>query len=150
MRERPAGDFDYERAGAQYAQRRQPDPRIEALVHDALATARTVINVGAGAGSYEPRDRHVAAVEPSASMRRQRPAALTPAIDATAEALPFDDASFDAAMAMISVHQWADPAAGIAELRRVSRDVIVLPSTATARSLGEYGYSTPSASATRR
>ncbi len=126
MRDQPAGDFDYECAGAQYARRRRPDPRIQARVHEALGAARTVINVGAGAGSYEPVDRHVVAVEPSASMRAQRPAALAPAIDGVAESLPFDDSSFDAAMAMISVHQWEDHERGLAEMCRVSRDVVVL------------------------
>jgi SAM-dependent methyltransferase len=91
-----------------------------------LGDARTVLNVGAGAGSYEPMDRYVAAVEPSASMRSLRAPALAPAIDATAESLPFDDGSFDAAMASITVHQWADPAGGLAELRRVSRGPVVL------------------------
>ena len=126
MRARPAGDFDYDEAGSGYALRRQTEPRIAALVHGALGASATVLNVGAGAGSYEPRDRYVAAVEPSAAMRAQRRAGLAPAIDATAERLPFDDASFDAAMAMITVHQWRDPQAGLAELRRVSRDVVVI------------------------
>ncbi len=126
MRAQPAGDFDYERAGGGYARRRRPDPRIAQVVHRALGSARTVLNVGAGAGSYEPVDRHVAAVEPSASMRSLRPRELAPAIDATAERLPFDDASFDAAMATITVHQWADSGRGLAELRRVSRGPVVL------------------------
>jgi len=126
VRERPAGDFDYERAGAQYARRRAPDPWIQAQVHEALGAAKTVLNVGAGAGSYEPTDRYVAAVEPSASMRAQRPATLAPAIDAVAESLPFDDSSFDAAMAMISVHQWQDHRRGLAEMCRVSRERVVL------------------------
>src|SRR3954451_15184287 len=103
----PAGDFDYEALpGGGYSARRRTDPRIAAYVHAALGPARTVLNVGAGAGSYEPRDRHVVAVEPSAAMRAQRPGDLAPAIDATAERLLFDDKSFDAAMAMITVHQW--------------------------------------------
>ena len=84
-RQTPAGDFDYEANGAGYTARRQPDPRIAALVHAALGDAQTVINVGAGAGSYEPGDRHVVAVEPSATMRAQRPLHLAPALDATAE-----------------------------------------------------------------
>ncbi|MFL6161998.1 MAG: class I SAM-dependent methyltransferase [Jatrophihabitantaceae bacterium] len=122
---RTAGDFDYERGGAGYAARRRADPRIAARVHAALGTARTVLNVGAGAGSYEPTDRQVTAVEPSAAMRAQRPA-VRPAIDARAENLPFADASFDAAMAMITVHQWPDLAGGLAELRRVSRGPVVI------------------------
>ncbi|HET6508076.1 MAG TPA: class I SAM-dependent methyltransferase [Baekduia sp.] len=125
-REAPAGDFDYEANGGGYALRRQPDPRIAALVHEALGDARTVLNVGAGAGSYEPPDRHVVAVEPSAAMRAQRPRHLAPALDGAAERLPFDDDSFDAAMAMITVHQWSDLEAGLRELRRVSRGPVVL------------------------
>jgi hypothetical protein len=125
-RQAPAGDFDYEAHGAGYVVRRQPDPRIAALVHAALGDARTVINVGAGAGSYEPLDRHVVAVEPAAAMRAQRPHHLAPALDATAEHLPFDDDSFDAAMAMITIHQWSDVDAGLRELRRVSRGPVAI------------------------
>jgi len=120
----PAGDFDYEALPAGgYAARRRADPRIEALVHAALGSARTVLNVGAGAGSYEPADRYVVAVEPSAAMRAQR---SLPAVDAVAEALPFDDGSFDAAMAMITIHQWRDVEAGLRELRRVARGPVVI------------------------
>jgi SAM-dependent methyltransferase len=122
----PAGDFDYEPAGSGYARLRRPDPRVAALVHAGLGDARTVVNVGAGAGSYEPADRLVTAVEPSAAMRAQRPAGLSPAIDAVAEALPFADDSFDAAMATVTVHQWPDPAAGLRELRRVARGPVVI------------------------
>jgi SAM-dependent methyltransferase len=122
----PAGDFDYEAHGGGYAVRRRPDPRIAALVHEALGAARTVVNVGAGAGSYEPEDRHVVAVEPAARMRAQRPRALAPAVDAAAERLPFDDGSFDAAMAMITIHQWSDLDAGLRELRRVARGPVVV------------------------
>ncbi|MHB8243278.1 MAG: class I SAM-dependent methyltransferase [Solirubrobacteraceae bacterium] len=105
---------------------RRPDPRIAAQLHAALGSARSVLNVGAGAGSYEPADRYVAAVEPSASMRSMRTPELAPAIDATAESLPFDDGSFDAAMASITVHQWADPWRGLAEMRRVSRGPVLV------------------------
>ncbi|NKY40538.1 methyltransferase domain-containing protein, partial [Cellulomonas septica] len=125
-RERPAGDVDYERLGAGYARVRRPDPRIAARVHAALGGARTVLNVGAGAGSYEPTDRYVLAVEPSAAMRAQRPAGAAPALDATAEHLPFDDDAFDAAMAMVTVHQWRDVDQGLRELRRVSRGAVVV------------------------
>ena len=90
------------------------------------ATRGRVVNVGAGAGSYEPEDRYVTAVEPSAAMRAQRPRHLAPAIDATAERLPFDDDSFDAAMATVTIHQWADLDAGLRELRRVSRGPVVI------------------------
>lgn len=126
MRQAPAGDFDYEAGGGGYALRRRPDPRIAALVHQALGDARTVVNVGAGAGSYEPEDRHVVAVEPSAAMRAQRPRHLAPAIDATAERLPLDDDSVDAAMAMVTIHQWSDPDGGLRELRRVARGPVVV------------------------
>jgi hypothetical protein len=125
-RQAPAGDFDYEAHGAGYTSRRQPDPRIASVVHAALGDARTVINVGAGAGSYEPLDRYVVAVEPSAAMRAQRPHHLAPALDATAEHLPFDDDSFDGAMAMITIHQWSDVDAGLRELRRVSRGPVAI------------------------
>jgi hypothetical protein len=126
MAGRVAGDFDYDANGGGYAVQRRTDPRIAAYVHAALDDARTVINVGAGAGSYEPADRDVTAVEPSASMRAQRPANLATAIDATAESLPFADGSFDAAMATITVHQWADTDRGLRELRRVSRGPVVV------------------------
>jgi hypothetical protein len=122
----PAGDFDYEQHGTGYAVTRRPDPRIAARVHAALGDSRTVLNVGAGAGSYEPADRYVLAVEPSATMRAQRPAGAAPAVDATAEHLPFDDDSFDAAMAMVTVHQWSDVDRGLREMRRVSRGPVVV------------------------
>ena len=93
-RERPAGDFDHEQHGRSYASVRRPDPRIAARVHAALGASRTVLNVGAGAGSYEPADRYVLAVEPSATMRAQRPPGAAPAVDAAAERLPFDQDSF--------------------------------------------------------
>jgi hypothetical protein len=126
MTTRLAGDFDYDTHGAGYAAQRRPDPRIAAMVHQALGDARTVINVGAGAGSYEPSDRYVVAVEPSAAMRSQRPGHAVPALDAVAERLPFDDDAFDAAMATVTVHQWSDTVAGLAELRRVARGPVVV------------------------
>jgi len=121
-----AGDIDYGVHGIGYARRRRTDARIARYLHDALGDARTVLNVGAGAGSYEPEDRHVVAVEPSQAMRAQRGPRCVPAIDATAEALPFDDLSFDAAMATITVHQWRDLARGLAELRRVTRGPVAI------------------------
>jgi SAM-dependent methyltransferase len=121
-----AGDVDYETTGDGYALLRRPDPRIAAMIHAALGDARTVLNVGAGAGSYEPADRYVLAVEPSAVMRAQRPAKAAPALDAVAGCLPFDDDSFDAAMATVTVHQWPDPVAGLAEVRRVTRGPVVV------------------------
>jgi SAM-dependent methyltransferase len=95
-------------------------------LEQALAGARTVLNVGAGAGSYESAAFAVTAVEPSATMRAQRPAHLGPAVDAVAEHLPFPDNAFDAAQSTFSVHQWSDPAAGLRELRRVARGPVVL------------------------
>jgi SAM-dependent methyltransferase len=121
-----AGDADYAAIGAAYARYRRPDPRIAAQLSQALGGARTVLNVGAGAGSYEPADRQVTPVEPSASMRAQRPASLPAAIDATAESLPFPDGAFDAAMTTFSVHQWGDLQAGLRELRRVTRGPAVI------------------------
>lgn len=121
-----AGDADYGRIGAGYAQFRQPDARIAALIGQALGDARTVLNVGAGAGSYEPTDRAVTAVEPSAAMRAQRPPHLPAALDAVAERLPFADASFDAAMTTFSVHQWTDLAAGLRKMRRVTRGPVLV------------------------
>lgn len=121
-----AGDADYSRIGIGYTQFRRPEPAIAGLIEAALGEARSILNVGAGAGSYEPRGREITAVEPSAEMRAQRPADLPRAIDATAEALPFTDASFDAAMASFTVHQWRDLARGLSELRRVTRGPIVI------------------------
>jgi SAM-dependent methyltransferase len=121
-----AGDADYGSIGLSYARYRRPDPRIAARISAALGPARTVLNVGAGAGSYEPADRAVTPVEPSASMRAQRPPGLAPAIDATAENLPFGDDTFDAAMTTFSVHQWGDLRAGLRELRRVTRGPVVI------------------------
>ncbi|GAA1012895.1 hypothetical protein Aple_015540 [Acrocarpospora pleiomorpha] len=121
-----AGDFDYDTHGYGYATQRRTDPRIEAQVQAALGEGRSLINVGAGAGSYEPEDRYVVAVEPSAVMRGQRPAHRVPALNATAEHLPFDDDAFDAALASITVHQWPDPEQGLRELRRVSRGPVVV------------------------
>lgn len=117
---------DYERHGHGYARNRRADPRIEARIHAALGEARTVLNVGAGAGSYEPADREVLAVEPSATMRAQRPPGAAPALDARAEALPFADDSFDAAMACVTIHHWEPPEAGLRELRRVARGPVVV------------------------
>ncbi|MFC0850081.1 class I SAM-dependent methyltransferase [Streptomyces noboritoensis] len=121
-----AGDADYGTIGAGYADHRRPEPRIEEFLSQALGDARTVVNVGAGAGSYESTAREVTPVEPSASMRAQRPAHLPPAIDAVAEHLPFDDDAFDAAMTTFSVHQWSDVKAGLREMRRVARGPVVV------------------------
>jgi SAM-dependent methyltransferase len=117
---------DYDRHGRTYTRHRQADPRIEARVHAALGDAETVLNVGAGAGSYEPRDRWLLAVEPSATMRAIRPSGAAPALAASAEALPFDDDSFDASMACITVHHWHPRSVGLAEMRRVTRGPVVV------------------------
>ncbi len=116
----------YDEIGGGYASRRRPDPTIAAAIHAALGDARSVVNVGAGAGSYEPVDREVVAVEPSAVMIDQRPAGAAAAIQASAEALPFADDSFDAAMAIFSDHHWTDRDAGLRELRRVARRRVVI------------------------
>lgn len=121
-----AGDADYGRIGQGYASYRQPEPAIAALIEAALGPAGRILNVGAGAGSYEPRGRDVTAVEPSASMRAQRPADIAVAIDATAEKLPFPDDAFDASMTTFSVHQWQDLDAGLKEMRRVTRGPVVI------------------------
>ncbi len=117
---------DYDTHGAGYNLGRRADPRIEARIHAALGDARTVINVGAGTGSYEPRDRWVLAVEPSATMRAQRSADAAPCLAGGAESLPLDDDSVDAAMACVTIHHWADRAAGLAEMRRVARGPVVV------------------------
>lgn len=116
----------YDRIGHGYTRRRRADPALEARIHDALGDARTVVNVGAGAGAYEPRDRLVIPVEPSGVMAAQRPADR-PAVRGTAEALPLHDASVDAAMTVLSLHHW-HPAqeAGVRELCRVARDAVVI------------------------
>ncbi len=120
-----AGDVDYAKVAAGYNGWRRPDPRIQLQIDRAFGDAATVLNVGAGTGGYEPEGRDVTAVEPSASMRAQR-RAQKPAIDATAETLPFEDAAFDASMATMSVHQWPDLEAGLANLRRVTRGPVVI------------------------
>jgi SAM-dependent methyltransferase len=116
----------YDQIGVTYATTRQADPRIERQILDALGDARSVVNVGAGVGSYEPRDREVVAVEPSAVMIAQRPPGAAPAVQAPAEALPFPDRSFDAALAVLTMHHWSDWRAGAAELRRVARQRVVM------------------------
>jgi SAM-dependent methyltransferase len=115
----------YDTIGATYTVTRRTEPRIAAAVWAALGDARTVLNVGAGTGSYEPADRDVTAVEPSALMRAQRPPGAAPCVAATGESLPFEDQSFDAAMAFATIHHWRDPIAGLREMRRVARRVVV-------------------------
>ncbi|MEU9701609.1 methyltransferase domain-containing protein [Streptomyces sp. NPDC047981] len=121
-----AGDVDYGAIGSGYATYRRPDGRIARQIAQALGAARTVLNVGAGAGSYENVGGIVTAVEPSASMRAQRPTGLPRAVDAVAEDLPFADGEFDSAMTMFSVHQWSDVTAGLREMRRVAVGPVVV------------------------
>jgi SAM-dependent methyltransferase len=121
----PAGDVDYSRHGTGYSHRRQADPTIAARIHRALGPARTVVNVGAGAGSYEPTDRRVVAVEPSEAMIAQRPTGGA-VVRAVAGALPLADRSVDAAMATVTIHQWPDPVAGLREMRRITRGPVVV------------------------
>jgi SAM-dependent methyltransferase len=117
----------YEQIGQGYSRLRREDPRFAAAIDAALGPARTVVNVGAGAGSYEPPDRYVLAVEPSDVMAAQRPAGAPPAIRATAGALPLRDGSVDAAMAILSVHHWDDERErGVRELRRVARGPVLI------------------------
>jgi SAM-dependent methyltransferase len=116
----------YDIIGVDYANLRKADARIAAHIHAALGDAKTVLNVGAGAGNYEPIDRSVTAVEPSAEMIAQRPPHLGPAVQASAGSLPFEDKSFDASMAILTIHHWPDKAKGLAEMRRVTRGSIVL------------------------
>jgi SAM-dependent methyltransferase len=121
-----AGDANYAAIGRDYSRYRQAEPAIAQKIEEVLGSARAVLNVGAGAGSYEPLTRGVTAVEPSASMRAQRPAHLSVALDAVAEQLPFADGEFDAAMATFTVHQWTDLAAGLGEMRRVTKGPVVI------------------------
>jgi SAM-dependent methyltransferase len=116
----------YDRIGGRYREGRREDPRIAAAILAALGDAAPVVNVGAGAGSYEPRDRPIVAVEPSAVMLAQRSPHSAPGIRARAEALPFSDGSFGAAMGVLTVHHWSDRARGLAEMRRVARGPVVL------------------------
>lgn len=116
----------YDSIGHGYGERRRQDPRIAGRIVRALGRSERIVNVGAGAGSYEPTDRKVVAVEPSTVMIRQRPPEASPAVRASATDLPFRDESFDAALAVLTLHHWPDPARGIAELRRVARATVVI------------------------
>lgn len=116
----------YDTIGINYAELRKPDRRIARIIESALGSAETVLNVGAGTGSYEPTDRSVTAVEPSREMIRKRSPGAAEAVQASADDLPFDDKSFDASMAILTIHHWPDKAAGLREMRRVTRGRIVL------------------------
>jgi SAM-dependent methyltransferase len=122
-------DARYDTIGRTYASTRREEPQLREAIHAALGDARTVLNVGAGAGNYEPRDRHVIAIEPSDVMAAQRPPGLAPAIRASAGALPLRDDAVDAAMAVLTIHHWDDDQErGVRELRRVSRGPVVIVS----------------------
>ncbi len=116
----------YDTIGINYSDLRKPDARIEAAIGRALGPARTILNVGAGAGSYEPAGRQVTAIEPSLEMIRQRRASAAPVIQGHAEDLPFADDSFDASMAVLTVHHWTDKEKGLTEMRRVTRGPVVI------------------------
>ena len=116
----------YDRIGDGYRNLRIPDPRIAKEIIDALGSAETVVNVGAGTGSYEPSDRTVVAVEPSLTMINQRGNSSVPVVQASATDLPFPDATFDAALAILTVHHWPDRARGIRELARVAQERVVI------------------------
>ena len=117
----------YDRIGGGYSLTRREDPRIASAIRDALGEARSIVNVGAGTGSYEPDDRYVIAVEPSDVMAAQRPPTIPPALRASAGELPLRDDSVDAAMALVTIHHWDDELErGIQELRRVARDTVVI------------------------
>lgn len=123
----------YDQIGDGYAITRQEDARYRTRIHAALGASRTVVNVGAGAGSYEPRDRHVIAIEPSDLMAAQRPPELAPAVRGRAEDLPLRDGSVDAAMAILSVHHWSEGRErGVRELRRVATGPVVILTCDTA------------------
>lgn len=123
----------YDTIGGGYAVTHQPDPRLARAMHAALGEVRTVVNIGAGSGSYEPPDLGVTAVEPALAMLRQRPADAAPAVQAVAASLPCVDAAFDAAMAVLTVHRWQQRAAGLAELARVARHRVLILSWDPAR-----------------
>ena len=116
----------YDRIGVNYANLRKPDTRIERQIGRALGSAETVLNVGAGAGSYEPADRQVTALEPSLEMIGQRRASAAAVVRGRAEELPFGDQTFDASMAILTIHHWADKEKGLEEMRRVTRRRVVL------------------------
>lgn len=115
----------YDSIGLNYANLRRPDIRISRQIEAALGDAKSVLNVGAGAGSYEPTNRQITAIEPSAKMIKQRPSSSATVVQGDAENLPYDDRTFDASMAVLTIHHWSDQRKGVAEMRRVTRDKIV-------------------------
>ncbi len=111
----------YDTIGSNYATVRRPDPRIASAIRAALGDAASVVNIGAGTGAYEPTDRSAIAVEPSEVMIRQRPASAAPCIQGSAEALPLETRSIDAAMCILTLHHWSRPEVGLREVARVAR-----------------------------
>ncbi len=116
----------YDSIGINYSDLRKPDLRIAALIDNALGAAETVLNVGAGTGSYEPTDCEVVALEPSVEMINQRDQSSARAIQGYADDLPFDDNQFDASMAILTIHHWPDKEKGLQEMRRVTRGAVIL------------------------
>ena len=116
----------YDVIGRTYGGYRRADPRIARIINTALGGANSIVNVGAGAGSYEPHDRAVVAVEPSSVMIAQRPTNIAPVVQGSAENLPFADDAFDAALAILTIHHWSDRRAGLVEMRRVARDRVAI------------------------
>ena len=116
----------YDGIGRAYARHRRPDPRIAAQIERAMGDVSTIVDVGAGTGSYEPGDKSVVAVEPSGVMAAQRDPGAAPVVRAVAESLPFADQSFDAALAVFTIHHWRDLVGGLREMGRVARAVVVL------------------------
>lgn len=126
----------YDRIGQRYTSTRRADPRIAAAIVDALGDAESIVNVGAGAGAYEPAGRSLVAVEPSWRMIRQRSGVASLVVQASAEALPFSDATFDAALAVLTLHHWADWRSGLDEMARVANRLVIL--TIEPRELGHF------------
>jgi GNAT superfamily N-acetyltransferase/SAM-dependent methyltransferase len=133
-----ASGATYDRIGRTYALTRRPDPRIAAAIMRGLGDAEVVVNVGAGAGAYEPADRAVVAVEPSWQMIQQRGATAAPAVQASAEALPFPDGTFDAALAVLTLHHWTDWRRGLEEMRRVANRLVLF--TVEPADVGDFWF----------
>jgi hypothetical protein len=152
MRPRPRNPNLYDSLGTSYRLTRAEDPKLKARIHAALGglNPRTVVNIGAGTGSYEPRTGAVVAVEPSEVMIRQRPPDAARVVRAAAEALPFRPRSFDAAMALWTIHHWAEPGSGIAELRRVADMVVIVAASAKLNDLWLTRDYFPAMAKTRR
>jgi SAM-dependent methyltransferase len=116
----------YDKIGTSYTRTRRTDPRVAAQINAALGDAQSIVNIGAGAGSYEPADREVVAVELSSTMIAQRPLGAAPVVQASAESLPLRDGAFDAALAVFTVHHWSNTRRGLLEMGRVARRQVIL------------------------